>query len=250
MSERNTMSAIFAQPAGDKENPSWVNGPFDAVLSNPQMRSPKNGGNPFFTCMLADPANPACALSATFFGQVVPIPAGMVEVSGQGMQLGEYQGKKQISAGSKAKITPVGTPGLPGPIGTPVPNQVPANASYRAPAAPSTQGAPIHGASVGMAVNNAKDILLNLHHQDASFFHSSEFGKELFQIASSILRVSQYLEKGNLAPKEGERVEQGLPGFQVPAPVPPAPAPVVERPQPGPDGSVGDLGLEPFDVPF
>jgi len=256
MSEKNTIGNIFAQLPGDKQNPAWVNGPFEAVMSNPQMRIPKSGGNPFFTCMLGDPANPAWALNCTFFGQAITIPAGMVEVSGGGMQLTEYNGAKQITCGSKASIRSLGGSGLP-ELGTPVPNQVAVTQQY-APAdrgygvQPTQVSAPVHGATVGMAINNGIEILLNLHHQDASFFNSDEFAKDLWKVASQIVRTSQAIEGGKLAGKFGERVEVGELGAPIELPpVPVAPVPVVApvRKARGPDGSVGDLDLGDS-VPF
>lgn len=51
----------------------------------------------------------------------------------------------------------------------------------------------INGASVGMAVNNAVEVL---KHQGP--INMATFAKDIHAIASDILRVSQSLEKGNL----------------------------------------------------
>lgn len=64
---------------------------------------------------------------------------------------------------------------------------------------------PIHGATVGMSVNQANAILLKTHEGEQGYFGSPAYSAELFELASDILRVSQYMESGHLAPTTKQR---------------------------------------------
>ncbi len=57
----------------------------------------------------------------------------------------------------------------------------------------SSQGGYINGASVGMAINNAVKIIT-----EGEGYNPELFAKQLYVIASDIIRVSQHMEKGNL----------------------------------------------------
>lgn len=87
------------------------------------------------------------------------------------------------------------------PAGSPA--ATPPAATERAPEARSggqvggsAQTGYINGASVGMAVNNAVKIIC-----DIEGYVPETFAKQLFTIASDIIRVSRHMENGNLAPK-------------------------------------------------
>jgi hypothetical protein len=206
------------------------------------------------TCVLADPADPSKALSATFFGQKSLIPAGMVEVDGQGMQKTEYKGSGQITCGAKAFIRSVGGSGLPEAKewqGQPQRKAAPAQAA--------TGPGPIHGASVGMAINQANTILLSVRGGDLEYFFSDNYPKDLWRIASPIVKTAQVMEGGRL---HGEKKAEAPPPPPPPQPAqeydsnPPgrpggAPESQRTRPEPGPDGSVYvDDNGEEDDVPF
>jgi hypothetical protein len=64
---------------------------------------------------------------------------------------------------------------------------------------------PIHGATVGMALNQASRILTeSVSAADRlKYFLSPQYLHDLYTVASGIVRVSQHMERGNLAPKEG-----------------------------------------------
>jgi hypothetical protein len=61
--------------------------------------------------------------------------------------------------------------------------------------------APVYGATVGMAINNACEILSSIGTDP----FSPEFYKQLHQVASDIARVAQMIEAGNLAPTAKQR---------------------------------------------
>ena len=72
---------------------------------------------------------------------------------------------------------------------------------------PANVKKPIHGATVGMAINQANSILLRLHADDAAYFSSPQYSKDLGELASDIVRVSQYMESGHLAPSAKSRAK-------------------------------------------
>ncbi len=63
-----------------------------------------------------------------------------------------------------------------------------------------THGVPVHaninGMTVGMAINNAVKIIT-----EGNGYNPETFAKELYVIASDIIKVSQHIEKGNLSEK-------------------------------------------------
>ena len=115
--------------------------------------------------------------------------------------------------------------------------------------APTIQTSPINGASVGMAIKMAMDILLDGLTRDEKIARLQEpsFWASVMELSSDILRVARHIESGHLAPSIKDRIS----GYT--APVAPQPKPVVTatRPQPGPGGSVhlnpeADLDSVPF----
>lgn len=237
----STLTAISQKQIGE-----WVNESFQAYVSGSTMRQPKDPSKQqFMTCQVMDPQNGTVRVAASFFGNRVPIPDGYYMI-GPGLKVGEYNGAKQLTAFKPIKIDPA-----QGNIGTPVPNQTipaspPAAPSYPSMPLPSASApasaGPIHGATVGMAVNNAVNILKEIY-KGIDFFDSNEFPEQLWKIASSIVRVSAHLEKGKLAPKAEERVPMQD------TPRPPPPPPPVQAPPAVP--AQEDLGFDNAeDVPF
>jgi hypothetical protein len=73
-----------------------------------------------------------------------------------------------------------------------------------APASPRRPGPlPIHGATVGMALNQASRILTESVSaaERLDYFLSPKYLHDLYTVASGIVRVSQHMERGHLAPK-------------------------------------------------
>lgn len=262
-----TFSAVYHQAPGTKENPSWVNGEFDAVLLEAKPGTTQTG-KPFTKLNLGNPENQAEQLSLFMWSPVSIPPGSMVRLGGKGLSRTVYVGQdgrasQQLNAGKSTTINPIGQTAAPsapppGHTFTEVPNQTISHADVR----PVPSSGPIHGATVGMAINQAVGIL-NKFELGLDYFNSRDFTGDLWDIASHIIRVAQHLEKGNLADRAGERVpmddsnpRRSAPpaapneqAFYTPPPAP-APEPVKQRPQPGPDGSV-ELNLDDDqDCPF
>lgn len=119
---------------------------------------------------------------------------------------------------------------------------------------------PIHGATVGMAINQANNILLSQHREDGmAYFSSQQYAQDLHNLASDIIRVSEHLEKGNKAPTALQRARAAEPQHEQQR-QPQRPTPRQQRDEP-PTGEyanedAGDSppsfqdGMEVDDIPF
>ena len=139
-----------------------------------------------------------------------------VRLSGKGMKVTEYKGVKQLSVGDKVMIEAAGgaqpsapqeqMPGDPAPDQTPsAPIQARSVAQNR-PSEPSV--APIHGATVGLAINNAREIWLSIN-QGGSGRWDEQARFEVETIAADFLAMALRLERGQeipTAPKQDQNV--------------------------------------------
>lgn len=75
---------------------------------------------------------------------------------------------------------------------------------------PPPGNVPIHGATVGMALNQASRILTESVAQPdrLNYFLSPKYLEDLWAVASGIVRVSQHMERGNLAKKAAAKQQE------------------------------------------
>jgi len=241
MSNIITLGQITEMTAGDKDNPTWINEDFEAIVTNVQAKTTKTN-KAYFIATLQDPHASNITLDATFWMNGIPAKQGKVcRFSGQGMKLEEYKGNLKLTVGDKATINVVGAAPAAG-AGKPAGQQQrPAAGQQQRPAATGAKK-PINGATVGMAINQAIGIIKE-YDNPISYFSTPEFGKDLHTLASDIIRVSAYLEAGNLAEPSTKRQPE------------PAPEP---EPEPEPTRNTGGDNGQAFstegpldeDVPF
>ena len=100
MNNKSTsVSEIIGMTPGDKENPSYINGSFKAVVSNCR------DGDKVSTCTLSDPDNSNVSITGKLWGRNASRYEGMIVLfSGAGMRRGEYKGTAEVSIGDKAKV--------------------------------------------------------------------------------------------------------------------------------------------------
>lgn len=149
---------------------------------------------------------------------------------------GDYQGKPKLK---------IARPGQGGQQGYAQPQQHAPQQRQQAPAytQPAPRAAapaggqgtpipqPIHGATVGMAINQAIAILKESQGANLlSYMQTSEGSAHLHQLASDLIRVALMLEKGKLADPVRVR-ENPQPQQQAPAPQPPPPPRQAPPPQ-------------------
>lgn len=94
-----SLSEILGMSAGSKENPSYINGSFKAVVSDCR------DGDKVSTCRLVDPDNANVSIVGKLWGRNASRYEGMIVLfSGAGMRRGEYKGVPEVSVGDKAKV--------------------------------------------------------------------------------------------------------------------------------------------------
>lgn len=191
-----TIGEILELTPGDRQNTTWVNDDFEAVVSDVK----RGQGKAPSTAVLTDPHNPGIAIVGNFFGTDPSRFAGkIVHVSGKGISRTEYKGTQQVTMGDKATIQIVGDakPGSAGKAG--------------ASGAAGSSSSAIHGATVGMAVNQAAAILREFppcdQGKEHDYFTGTAFSKDLWTIASDIIRISRVLEAGKIAESPKTRNE-------------------------------------------
>lgn len=187
-----TIGEILEMTPGDRQNVTWINDDFEAVVSDVKHGSGKAPS----TAVLTDPHNSGISILGNFFGVDPSRYAGKVcHFSGKGLSRTEYKGTQQVTMGDKATIQIVGDA---------KPGQAPKGQS--AGSSGSAGGTGIHGATVGMAINQACQLIM---HSDRcagqsgelpiEYLHSAEFSRDVGLIASDLIRVSRVLEAGKLA---------------------------------------------------
>lgn len=194
-----TIGQILEMTPGDRQNATWINDEFECVVSDVKRGSGKAPS----TAVLTDAHNSGIAILGNFFGTDPSRFAGKVcHFSGKGMTRTEYKGTQQVTIGEKATIQIVGD-AKPGSAGK-------AGGSGASGGAGSSSSA-IHGATVGMAVNQAAAILREFpacaNGEEHAYFTGTGFSKDLWTIASDIIRISRVLEGGKLADSPKTRNE-------------------------------------------
>ncbi len=207
--ETITLSQLIEIPPGDRNNASWVNGEFEAIVSNTKRSSGKGPSS----ALLSDPHNPNISIQGSFWIDPTSYEGCLCLFSPPGMARTEYKGAQQVTIGDKTKINVLSRGATPAPAART--SQPLASGDTRQPA-PASHGAhAINGATVGMAINQAVGIIKDTVPKDGTgcvdpaYFQSPDFSRDLHTIASDIIRVSAMLEAGKLAPSAKHRADPG-----------------------------------------
>jgi hypothetical protein len=174
------------QEAANTAPGAFISGGFQANVQNAKARQSK-AGKSFWTCTLTEGS---LEVSATSFSKDLSSLEGhLVKFTGMGLKRGDdYNGKAQISLGDKAIISPIG-----GTIAIPQPSVVTLPHVIR-PLPEVDNGKRIEGVTVGMAINKAVDICLKTGDTNED---------TLWHWSSTLIRLAQKLQAGNLAPLSG-----------------------------------------------
>lgn len=201
-----TIYDILQLVPGTKEAPQWVNDEFEGVVSGLKS-GPKST-----SCVVSDAHNPNVSITAVFWDKrdLSRFNGCVCHFAGQGMKRDEYQGTQQVSCSAKTTVNVVGrATNQPAPQGG---GQPQGGAAPKGNPAPAGSPGVIHGATVGMAINQANGILIagtrELKPEDREkFFDSPDYSRRLWTIASDIVRVSTLMEKGKLATAPKDRAD-------------------------------------------
>lgn len=174
------MSTKTLQDAVNTEVGKYISGQFQANLSNAKVLTSKKSGKSFYTATLSEGSLTCDVVS--FSRDFTPLQGHLVKFGGMGMKREDnYNGKAKISLGDKSIWTPVGPAGESAPVQT-------AESPVMAQKQPSRA---IEGVTVGMALNKAVDIACKTGDVNEDV---------LWQWASTLIRISQRLQAGDLAP--------------------------------------------------
>jgi hypothetical protein len=177
---------------GDENNATWINPGFTGVVRSITAKKTKAGKN-FWPCTIADVTGPE-TIEVSFFTAPKFSEGDVIDIHGKGLRRTEYNGSAQAAIGRETEITVVGRSA-----------HEPEQKERAAAGQPAVNGQPQHiqGQTVGMAIKEALAILAKGN--DAKL-HTPEFWAQVHQLASDIIRVSQLLEKGKLAPSARDRM--------------------------------------------
>lgn len=195
-----TIGQILEMTPGDRQNATWINDEFEAVVSDIK----RGTGKAPSTAVLTDPHNNGIAIVGNFFGTDPSRFAGKIcHFSGKGMTRTEYKGVQQVTIGDKATIQVVGSAS---------PGQAAASGSTGGSSGSAGSSSVIHGATVGMAINQASEcIRSSCTYQDMTearaYYTSPAFSKDLWTIASDIVRIARVMEAGKLADSPKHRAD-------------------------------------------
>ncbi len=203
-----TIYDLLQLQAGDKDNATWINDEFEAVVSDIKSGQKSN------SCKLSDPHNPGVSITAVFWDQrdLSRFNGCVCHFAGQGMKRTEYKGEQQVSMSAKSTVNIVGRAtnqgGQNASSGQPQGQQRPAGNPAPAAGAPGV----LHGATVGMAINQANGIIIagakDMKPEDREkFFDSPAYSRTLWTIASDIVRIALLMEKGKLATAPKDRAD-------------------------------------------
>jgi hypothetical protein len=227
-----TVAQVLELAPGDQENATWVNPGFTAVVDSIE-RIEK--GKLRWNCVFVDESSPEIAIHSTLFTAPKFSEGDRIEMSGKGLRRTEYKGTQQVTPGRDTMVhvlsgaapktgaqvvrhqAPTDThpdlePATP-PAGTRTQASTPEERAEAAGARP-----PVFGATVGMAINQANEIMRHIYDPDqlADLIEKPLYSAHLHHLSSDIIRVAQMLEKGQLAPTI--RVRCGLAAPVAPAP--------------------------------
>ena len=243
-----SVAELSEMPPGDEQSACWINPGLQGVVTRIETIKKKAGGN-FWKVTLRDEVGSA-TLPVTLFTPPKFNEGDLIEISGQGLRLTEYQGKPQVSTGQKTEIHK---------LGQSVHHQE--QEERRAEGKPAMNGDPfpVAGQTVGMAVKES----LTLHTKNMATEEvneavcTGEFWAAIHETASDIIRISLLLEKGKLAKPVRERNgEEAPPARQAPPPQRQAAPPSGRRQDPVTDRQAANQEnrdgspIEEEDVPF
>lgn len=90
-----TVAQVLALAPGDKNNASWIDPGFIALVSRIE---PKQGKRPWWACSLSQPDNLDETVELAVFGAPPPFKEGdVVEFSGKGIRREEYNGYQKVA---------------------------------------------------------------------------------------------------------------------------------------------------------
>lgn len=208
-----TLEDVLNLQPGSKEKPAWVNITFEALVSVGQAVATRNGGKRY-PVTLTDPDDARVRVTISVFdGKFVAFHGKRVRFGGKGMSRGEYNGAPEISFGKNVTMDVLGSVGSSPPTQQRREENRPPVSAKDAPAPstpPKASDAGFEAKAIEHALRLIETHLLELE------IGSEAFSKQVYTIASDLVRVYDRLTKRQLAKGPAERA-----GKTAPAATPP-----------------------------
>lgn len=164
----------------------YISGGFQAVVVNHKTLTTKTGKT-FYKAKLSE--GDLTVDASSFSTDFAPHVGKLVKWVGMGLKRGDdYNGVAQVSIGDKARWIPAGDAPTVAPVHQEAPQAQPASA-------PSSGQGLVPGVTVGMALNKAVDIAIRTGDTNEDV---------IWRLASMLIRLSDKLQKGELAPDAEE----------------------------------------------
>lgn len=234
-------------PAGDADNPAWVNAGVTGHVASVTERATQKGGK-MWVCVLRDTTGSA-TIEFSMFTAPKFNPGDLIDVTGKGLRRTDYNGKAQLSLGKSCEVHRLGRVVEPEPAPGPGPQVVHRDGVVEPEDCDPNGPAPLHpvmGQTVGMAIKEA--ITLVDPNGFTGLINSPDYWRAVHAAASDIIRVSRLLERGQLAPSARLRAKAS--GRPPPEPLPPPPRAMTEPPPPARKAAVTTTQAPDEDVPF
>jgi hypothetical protein len=236
-----SIAEVYEMTPGDKDSPVWVD-EFTGVVNSIEQKQGKESGKKFWTCVIGDLTSPA-EIQMSVFTAPKFSEGDVIEVTGQGMRRTEYNSTAQVTISKNTQVLKVAQSA-----------HHQEQQQRKAESAPAVNGKlfTVRGETVGMAMNNALDILtkhFDTRDQMIERICHPNFWASVHDLASDIIREARALEAGKLAPSVRDRnggvsAQRGAPAQP---PVQPKPAP---RANPRDDDASKDAPGNDEEVPF
>ena len=202
-----TVAQVLELVPGDEQNATWINPGFIAVVREIKSTKTKSTGKPMHICTLEDTTNPGIEISMTTFTPSAGFSQGdTIQVEGKGLRRSEYNGLAQVSIGRETEIHILKRAAGGSKAAAP------STAKQNAPVQPPPNSTPVEGqrpmpmgVTVGMAINNAVQILIHNAKAEGDVGAPIDLSKlraNVEAVAIDLIIASRRLETGQVAPSE------------------------------------------------
>lgn len=210
------------RPGTGPRDTTWIDGSFEAVVRNTERKTSQRG--PYTKCTLVDPHNERIFIDCMGDGDLARYEGRLVRFSGKGMKRTAYKDTPQVGISDKATIEELGRA-----ADTRGDSRDTRDTRSDSEGSPSTapDGVPayqIEGQAVGNALTNAVACVLA---KTPLMPGTSDFAREVYIVASDLLRVAQELRAGRMmkSAKDREAKAKAPPKTEPPKTPPPPPKP-------------------------
>lgn len=162
---------------------------------------PKKAGGQFYKVVLRDEQYPNVIAFSAFTAPRFAV-GDVLEITGKGIMRGEYNGQPELKVGKDAVIRPVGKSQESVQAAAAVKPTPTASYPSNPPPAGASTPALIHGATAGMAINRAVEVMLATNDKQMFAGDHQTWKRRVYTLALGFVEVSTALETGKDLPSD------------------------------------------------